>query len=143
MYYTTCFSPFWQLWNKCQWSGWKALLLIGFKIWKINCQKLLLNYSERWSRVLLRLTVHLLTCSICGELFNTRHEFKSCFFFHLVYITDGEGERKMNTRKLYINCSNFVIVQLIRIVSNQTDLKHTFICNIDKTLYQVVLKSFR
>ena len=68
---------------------------------------------------------------------------KSSFFSHLVYITDGEGESKMNTGKLYINCSNFVIVQLIRIVTNKTDLEHTFICNIDKTLFQVVVKSFR
>ena len=39
-----------------------------------------------------RLTVHLLACGICGDIFNTRDEAKSCFFSHLVYITDGEGE---------------------------------------------------
>ena len=43
------------------------------------------------------LAVHMLTCGICGEMSNTRDEVKSCFFSHLVYITDREGESQMNT----------------------------------------------
>ena len=37
-------------------------------------------------------SVYLSRCGICGEMFNARHKAKSCFFTHLVYITDGEGE---------------------------------------------------
>ncbi len=53
---------------------------------------LLLLFVDRRELDEHRLTVHLLTCGICGEMSNTRDEVKSCFFSHLVYITDGEGE---------------------------------------------------
>jgi len=40
-----------------------------------------------------RLTVHFLECGICGEMSNTRDEVKSCFFSHLVYVSDWSTTR--------------------------------------------------
>ena len=44
-----------------------------------------------------RQNVDLLTCGICGKMSNTKDEVKSCFFSHLVYITDEKEDKDTQT----------------------------------------------